>query len=157
MTCPRAREVSSSGKGSMKWRRFCRSSRSPLNVADDETGKCLQDVAEQKGRTIAQVAINWCMCKDTIPIPGAKSLKQAEENLGAVGWRLTTSLIARRVCLLLMLPATGEVEELDLAAKKVPRELVQVDVLCSLPLIEQNHRTSSKRGRRPQLWESRDA
>uniref|UniRef100_A0A7S0NEN2 NADP-dependent oxidoreductase domain-containing protein n=1 Tax=Hanusia phi TaxID=3032 RepID=A0A7S0NEN2_9CRYP len=71
--------------------------------------QCLQDVAEQKGRTIAQVAINWCMCKDTIPIPGAKSLKQAEENLGAVGWRLTTS----------------EVEELDLAVKKVPRELVQ--------------------------------
>lgn len=37
-----------------------------------------------------QVAINWCICKGTIPIPGVKSIKQAEENLGALGWQLTS-------------------------------------------------------------------
>ncbi len=41
------------------------------------------------GRTPAQVALNWCVCKDTVPIPGAKDGNQAEENVGAIGWRLT--------------------------------------------------------------------
>lgn len=41
------------------------------------------------GKTPAQVALNWCVCKDTVPIPGAKDRNQAEENVGAVGWRLT--------------------------------------------------------------------
>lgn len=36
-----------------------------------------------------QVAINWCMRQGTVPIPGAKTLQQAEDNLGALGWRLT--------------------------------------------------------------------
>ena len=40
---------------------------------------------------MSQVAINWCICKGTVPIPGAKSLAQAEENLGALGWRLAAS------------------------------------------------------------------
>lgn len=33
-------------------------------------------VAASKGKTSAQVAINWCMCKGAVPIPGAKSLTQ---------------------------------------------------------------------------------
>lgn len=41
------------------------------------------------GKTPAQVAINWCLCKGTLPIPGAKNAKQAEEAAGALGWRLT--------------------------------------------------------------------
>jgi aryl-alcohol dehydrogenase-like predicted oxidoreductase len=41
------------------------------------------------GKTPAQVSLNWCICKDTVPIPGAKDGNQAEENIGAVGWRLT--------------------------------------------------------------------
>lgn len=41
------------------------------------------------GKTPAQVAINWTMCKGTVPIPGAKNTRQAEENAGALGWRLT--------------------------------------------------------------------
>ncbi|HWQ47329.1 MAG TPA: aldo/keto reductase [Longilinea sp.] len=41
------------------------------------------------GKSAAQVALNWCICKGTIPIPGAKTLTQAEMNAGALGWRLT--------------------------------------------------------------------
>ncbi len=40
-------------------------------------------------RTPAQVALNWTICKGTLPIPGAKNQKQAVENAGALGWRLT--------------------------------------------------------------------
>jgi aryl-alcohol dehydrogenase-like predicted oxidoreductase len=36
----------------------------------------------------AQVALNWTMCKGTIPIPGPKNERQAAENAGALGWRL---------------------------------------------------------------------
>jgi len=34
------------------------------------------------------VALNWVMCKGAVPIPGAKTARQAEENAGATGWRL---------------------------------------------------------------------
>ncbi|RVW88985.1 Pyridoxal reductase, chloroplastic [Vitis vinifera] len=37
-----------------------------------------------------KVAINWCICQGTIPIPGVKTVKQVEENLGALGWRLSS-------------------------------------------------------------------
>ena len=70
----------------------------------------LADVAEQRGKTVAQVSINWCICKGTVPIPGARTLQQAHENLGAMGWRLSQA----------------EVQALDAAADLVPRELVQV-------------------------------
>ncbi len=44
--------------------------------------------ADHGGKSAAQVAINWTMCKGAIPIPGAKNLQQAEQNAGAAGWRL---------------------------------------------------------------------
>ncbi|NPV57976.1 MAG: aldo/keto reductase, partial [Anaerolineae bacterium] len=55
------------------------------------------------GKSPAQVAINWCMCKGTIPIPGARNARQAEQNVGALGWRLTNE----------------EVNELDMISDKV--------------------------------------
>ena len=38
------------------------------------------------GKTLPQIAINWCLCKDTTPIPGVKTMRQLEDNLGALGW-----------------------------------------------------------------------
>lgn len=40
------------------------------------------------GKTPTQVALNWVMAKGAVPIPGAKNRDQAEENTGAMGWRL---------------------------------------------------------------------
>jgi len=45
------------------------------------------------GKTPGQVALNWIICKGGLPIPGAKTAKQAEQNVGAIGWRLTTEEI----------------------------------------------------------------
>jgi aryl-alcohol dehydrogenase-like predicted oxidoreductase len=42
----------------------------------------------QGGKTPAQVALNWLMVKGAVPIPGAKNGAQAEQNAGALGWRL---------------------------------------------------------------------
>ncbi len=50
-----------------------------------------QDVG---GKTPAQVALNWCICKGTLPIPGAKTAEQAEANAASSGWRLTEEQIA---------------------------------------------------------------
>jgi len=41
------------------------------------------------GKTAAQVALNWVICKGALPIPGAKNANQLEQNIGATGWRLT--------------------------------------------------------------------
>jgi aryl-alcohol dehydrogenase-like predicted oxidoreductase len=41
------------------------------------------------GKTPAQVALNWLICKGAVPIPGAKNTQQAEQNAGALGWRLS--------------------------------------------------------------------
>ena len=37
----------------------------------------------------AQVALNWLICKGALPIPGSKTAKQAEDNAGSIGWKLT--------------------------------------------------------------------
>jgi aryl-alcohol dehydrogenase-like predicted oxidoreductase len=47
-----------------------------------------------EGKTLSQVAINWCMCKGSLPIPGAKNERQARENAGALGWRLSDTEVA---------------------------------------------------------------
>jgi len=46
------------------------------------------------GKTPSQVALNWVMCKGALPIPGAKNVRQARENSGALGWRLSESEMA---------------------------------------------------------------
>jgi aryl-alcohol dehydrogenase-like predicted oxidoreductase len=49
---------------------------------------------EHGGKTPAQVALNWCMCKGTIPIPGAKNARQAQDNCAALGWELSQAEVA---------------------------------------------------------------
>ncbi|XP_010251647.1 PREDICTED: pyridoxal reductase, chloroplastic [Nelumbo nucifera] len=69
----------------------------------------LREIAQRRDKTIPQVAINWCICMGTIPIPGVKTVKQAEENLGALGWRLSSE----------------EVSQLECAAQESPRKMIQ--------------------------------
>ena len=45
-------------------------------------------IARRRGKTPAQVALNWVICKGAVPIPGARTRAQAVENCGAAGWRL---------------------------------------------------------------------
>jgi aryl-alcohol dehydrogenase-like predicted oxidoreductase len=47
------------------------------------------------GKSNSQVALNWVICKGALPIPGAKNAEQAQENAGALGWRLTDEESAR--------------------------------------------------------------
>jgi len=51
----------------------------------------MEIIAQARGKTTAQVALNWLLAKDEhiIPIPGAKNQRQATDNAGAIGWRLS--------------------------------------------------------------------
>ena len=60
----------------------------PLNGLMREIGQA------HGGKTPAQVAINWAICKGVVPIPGAKNLRQAAENVGAIGWRLAADEVS---------------------------------------------------------------
>jgi len=71
--------------------------------------ECLREVAKFRNKTMSQVAINWCISKGTIPIPGAKNPQQARENIGALGWNLDA----------------GEITELDKAAAGTDKKMVQ--------------------------------
>jgi aryl-alcohol dehydrogenase-like predicted oxidoreductase len=47
------------------------------------------------GKSNAQIALNWTICKGALPIPGAKNAEQAAQNAGALGWRLTDEEVAK--------------------------------------------------------------
>ena len=47
------------------------------------------------GKSNAQVALNWTICKGALPIPGAKHAEQAQQNAGALGWKLTDDEVAK--------------------------------------------------------------
>jgi len=47
------------------------------------------------GKSNSQVALNWTICKGTLPIPGAKNAEQAHQNAGALGWKLTDEEVAK--------------------------------------------------------------
>lgn len=64
----------------------------------------MREVAEgHKDATLSQVALNWARAKNTIPIPGARTLSQIRQNYGALNWNLNAE----------------EVKQLDQAAAKV--------------------------------------
>ena len=58
--------------------------------------KAMEEVASQVGKTLAQVALNWCTSHpNVIAIPKSDSVARTEENCGASGWRLSPDQIQR--------------------------------------------------------------
>jgi diketogulonate reductase-like aldo/keto reductase len=67
--------------------RLARHSQYPRNP---EGQQALERVASQTGKTMAQVALNWCVWRPSvITIPKSNSAARVAENCGASGWRLT--------------------------------------------------------------------
>jgi aryl-alcohol dehydrogenase-like predicted oxidoreductase len=54
-------------------------------------------VAQEAGKTPAQVALQWILRRPgvTAPIIGARNLQQLEDDLGAIGWNLTDDQLNR--------------------------------------------------------------
>lgn len=53
----------------------------------------MDEISQETGKTIAQIAINWLLQRPTVAnvIIGARNEEQLRENLGAVGWNLTSA------------------------------------------------------------------
>lgn len=56
----------------------------------------LKGIANQTGKTVPQVAINWLLQRPTVVnvILGARNEEQLKDNLGSVGWNLTKEQVA---------------------------------------------------------------
>jgi len=57
----------------------------------------LDAVAQETGRTVPQIAINWLLQRPTVSsvIIGARNEEQLRQNLGAVGWSLTPEQVKK--------------------------------------------------------------
>ncbi len=57
----------------------------------------LLQLAEETGKTVSQVALNWLLSRPTVCnlVVGARNAEQLQQNLGAVGWSLTAEQIGR--------------------------------------------------------------
>jgi aryl-alcohol dehydrogenase-like predicted oxidoreductase len=57
----------------------------------------LDEIAQETGKTIPQIAINWLLRRPTVSsvIIGARNEKQLLENLGAIGWALTSEQMVK--------------------------------------------------------------
>jgi len=49
----------------------------------------LKAMGDELGKSSSMVAINWTMNKGTVPIFGARTVQQAQENLASIGWTLS--------------------------------------------------------------------
>ena len=69
-------------------------------IADEYVYKvvdALDEVAEEVGKTVPQVALNWLLQRPTVAtvIIGARNEEQLRQNLGAVGWNLSKDQVAK--------------------------------------------------------------
>ena len=73
---------------------------SPLARGLDRIRDCdphgvIDELARTTGKSPAQIAVNWCLCKDrVVAIPKGNSVEHILENCAAAGWRLRTEQIA---------------------------------------------------------------
>lgn len=63
-----------------------------FNVVD-----VLKEIAKETGKTIPQISINWLLQRPTVAnvIIGARNESQLIDNLGSVGWNLSSEQVAR--------------------------------------------------------------
>eukprot|EP01031_Cornospumella_fuschlensis_P032150 gene32150-38889_t len=69
----------------------------------------LRSIARYRNKTVSQVVLNWNLSKGILPLVGIRSIRQAKENLGALGWSLSAD----------------EIEAIDLAASRNKKALPQ--------------------------------
>ncbi|GGA70302.1 oxidoreductase [Edaphobacter acidisoli] len=57
----------------------------------------LDEVANETGKTVPQIALNWVLSRPSIStvIIGARNEEQLRQNIGSTGWKLTAAQIAK--------------------------------------------------------------
>ena len=65
------------------------------NYRSDKGTKVLKQIAQEIGKTPAQVALNWCLSQaNVIVIPKSNNVDRTIENCGASGWSLNSRQVA---------------------------------------------------------------
>ena len=68
------------------------SSSTSINAKQEgELRKTLTGIANKRGKSVSQVALNWLLRRDThvIPIPGATSARHVLDNVDTLSWEMT--------------------------------------------------------------------
>ena len=67
----------------------------------------LHEVAEETGKSVAQVSLNWLLQRPTVAniIIGARNEEQLKQNLGAIGWNLSIEQVKKLDAVSEILPA----------------------------------------------------
>ena len=57
----------------------------------------LHEVAQETGKSVPQIALNWLLQRPTVStlILGARNEEQLKQNLGAIGWNLTSEQVKK--------------------------------------------------------------
>ena len=57
----------------------------------------MDEIAEETGKTVAQIALNWLLQRPTVSsiIIGARNEEQLKQNLASVGWNLSTEQVKK--------------------------------------------------------------
>jgi aryl-alcohol dehydrogenase-like predicted oxidoreductase len=69
-------------------------------VADEHLYRvvdALDGIAKETGKSVPQIALNWLLQRPTVAnvIIGARNEEQLRQNLGAIGWNLTSEQVAK--------------------------------------------------------------
>ena len=90
------------GKEAPKDARVAQGGNPVLGIAADEERlgniiDVMDELSKETGKTIAQLALNWLLQRPTVAniIIGARNEEQLQQNLGAIGWNLTTDQVKR--------------------------------------------------------------
>lgn len=74
---------------------YCPLARGLSRIRDCDSSGVLDELAHATGKSVAQIAINWCVCQDgVITIPKGNSTEHILDNCGASGWRLSQDQLA---------------------------------------------------------------
>ena len=75
---------------------YCPLARGLNRIRDCDPGGVIDELARETGKTPAQIAINWCLCKDgVVAIPKGNSTQHILDNCGASDWRLSREQLMR--------------------------------------------------------------
>jgi aryl-alcohol dehydrogenase-like predicted oxidoreductase len=69
-------------------------------VADEYVHRvvdAIDQVSRETGKSVPQIALNWLLQRPSVAtlIIGARNEEQLKQNLGALGWKLSTEQIAK--------------------------------------------------------------
>lgn len=61
----------------------------------EPTLKVLGEIAQQKGVSVAAVALNYNLSNGVVPVVGVRNPQQAKQNAEAFGWRMTNEEVLK--------------------------------------------------------------